>query len=287
MTRATTAIAVLVLLTLLHVAGVATAIDDPALLRVRHDAFGWLGSVLGVAGAVLAIGCFRPGDHLRKVWTLLAWSAALLLLGTALRSYWTHAAPGENFIDSPLLIPRFFVVAAANVCATWALILLATTFRRSGLAPESNPVVAVAWVAIGGVALFLLQKQLRLDFARMDSTPGFFSGLTSIFSTLGDTVTILLIVPILRIAYLLRGGKVAWAWWALGASGAVWLIYDVREWMAAIAPGDAAITLEYLRALRTPGLALVGLAGYLQRVALGPDVALTAPPSPAVDVVPQ
>ena len=46
-------------------------------------------------------------------------------------------------------------------------------------------------------------------------------------------LTMALLVPILRVAYLLRGGRLAWVWWALGISGAAWLLYDAREWVSA------------------------------------------------------
>lgn len=280
MSRAFAAVLAVVLLTVLHAVAIGTYFPGADGLRLSHDAFGWIGSIAGVAGTLVGVAAFAKGDHLRRVWSLFAAGSAFLLVGTALRSVWTHVAPGADFVASPLLIPRFFAVAAANVCATWALILLATTYRRSGLRPEPSLGAAVLWIAVSVLALLLGARPFALDAGRLSGVAGTFSGLTNMISTVADTVTIILIAPILRTAFLLRGGRLAWAWWAIGLSGAVWLLYDAREPLAALFP-DPARALELIRVLRTPGLALVGLAGFLQREALREPELAAAPQAPA------
>ena len=48
----------------------------------------------------------------------------------------------------------------------------------------------------------------------------------------------------------------------------MWLGYDAREWLAMVLPGNPHHVVELLRTLRTSGLAMMGLAGWLQRSAL-------------------
>ena len=64
------------------------------------------------------------------------------------------------------------------------------------------------------------------------------------------------------------GGRLARVWWVMGLSGAAWLLYDSRAWLALLVPGQEAAALELLRVTRTVGLAAVGVAGWMQRDAL-------------------
>lgn len=252
-----------------HLAGVLFSLGDPPSLRLWHDVAGWAGSIIGVVGTVAAASAFSRGDHLRRVWTLFAAGAALLLVGTALRSAWTHLAPDRSFLESPLLPVRMVVVTAANVVSVWALVLLVGTCRRAGLQPEPSWKANALWLLTGVAALSIAVPQLIADVRRFDDGAALaMSSVTSIASTLGDFTTILLIAPILRVAYLLRGGRLAWVWWMMALSGAIWLVYDGRSWLADLVPGDAANNLQLLMVTRSSGLALVGLAGWLQRSAL-------------------
>lgn len=281
--RSYIAIASVVALALAHLAGIALSLDNPDQLRWVHDATGWAGSIIGVWGTVVAARAFSKGDWLRRVWWLFAAGAALLLLGTALRSHWTHAAPNESFLTSPLLPVRMVVVVAANVATVWALVSLALTYRKSGLTPRNTWVSWLLWAVAAAAALGVAVPQYIIDLKRLgDTLPDTWSGLTSIASTAGDMMTVLLIAPILRVAYMLRGGRLAWIWWAMALSGGIWLMYDSREWLAVLMPGDRGDNLELLRVLRSPGLALVGLAGFLQRDALEPEAAAAPEPTPAL-----
>ena len=76
----------LVGLAVAHLLGVALFLGEARALQLTHELAYWAGSLLGVAGTVYAARAFVPGDHLRRVWGLLAAGAALLLVGTALRT---------------------------------------------------------------------------------------------------------------------------------------------------------------------------------------------------------
>ncbi len=269
MTRALAGIAAVVALGIVHAVWVAMSFGGPDGTRLAHDVAGWAGSVLGVVGTVAAAATFARGDHLRRVWSLLALGSALLLVGTALRSHWTHVAPDRPFTESPLLPARMVVVTGANVASVWALVLLALTWRRSGLKPPLTWQAVALWGTSAAAALAIALPQYVIDFRRLgQSAADTCSAITSIASTMGDMMTVLLIAPILRVAYWLRGGRLSWAWWAMAISGAVWLVFDSREWIAQLLPGDAAWNLEMIRVTRSLGLSLVGLAGWLQREAV-------------------
>ncbi|NRD58154.1 hypothetical protein [Corallococcus exiguus] len=258
-----------VVLQLVHLAAVATSFQDAPRLALVGDVAGWTVGLLAVAGTAAAALSFGSGDYLRRVWGLLTAGAVLSLVSTALRSYWMHAVPDVPFTESPLLPVRMGVVVLANVCTTFALVLLSRTYKQSGLQPPPSSrasllwaVAAVAALAVGGPALITAVGHLGQGFAATCTA------VIALASTLADMTTILLVAPILRVAYMLRGGRLAWVWWAMGVSGAVWLFYDAREWLAPLLPGNPAEAVELLRTLRTSGLAMLGLAGWLQRSAL-------------------
>ncbi|MCP3097395.1 hypothetical protein LZ198_00755 [Myxococcus sp. K15C18031901] len=259
-----------VALQLAHLVAVATS--APERLPLVHDVAGWGSGLLAVLGTFAAASAFGSGDYLRKVWGGLAAGAALSLVSAALRSYWLHTVPDVPFTSSPLLPYRMVAVVLANVCTTYALILLALTYKQSGLQPESTPrttalwaVTAVAALAVGVPSLVTEVRNLASGAASLPST------VIGFVSTLADMTTIFLVAPILRVAYMLRGGRLAWVWWAMGLSGATWLLYDARVWLAPLLPGDSAQAAELMRSLRTSGLVLLGLAGWLQRTALTPQ----------------
>lgn len=259
-----------VVLQFAHLFAVATA--APGRLGLVHDIAGWVSGLLAVAGTFAAASAFVSGDYLRKVWGGLTAGAALSLVSAALRSYWLHTVPDVPFTASPLLPYRMVAVVLANNATIYALILLAMTYRQSGLQPPSSPRTKALWAVTALAALAVgipsLLTEVRNFVAGTISAP---SAVISTVSTLADMMTIFLVAPILSVAYMLRGGKLAWVWWAVGLSGATWLLYDARVWLAPLMPGDAALSAELLRTLRTSGLVLLGLAGWLQRSALGPQ----------------
>ena len=268
-----------------HAAGVALLLGEPRALTLMHECAYWAASLLGIWGTVCAARAFVPGDHLRRVWSLLAVGAGLLFVGTAMRTYWFAVGGGAPFASSSLLPYRMVVVVLANVVSTYALVLLAFTYQRAGLSPSLSWRSVLAWCAGLAAALLVAVPQLRLDLAQLPlGAAQALSATTSIVSTLGDTLTILLIVPLLRVAYLMRGGRLARVWWVMGLSGAAWLLYDARAWLALLVPGQEVAALELLRVTRTLGLAGVGVAGWLQHDVL--TAATTVPPQPAAPVLP-
>ncbi|MCI0571064.1 MAG: hypothetical protein L0Y66_09940 [Myxococcaceae bacterium] len=277
------ALGVVLGLAVAHTAATLAFFDSAEQLRVVHDLAGWAGACVGVLGTVAALRSFSPGDYLRRVWAGFAAGAALLLVSTAMRSYWTHFEPGRAFADSALLPARTLVVVAANVTTTWALVMLALAYRRAGLRPASTRRSRVL-LALGGAAALAIALLSVQSFLR-PSAPGAgaaWSATMSIASTLGDFATILLAMPLLRVASMLRGGRLAWVWWVMGASGAVWLVYDASEWLVPLLPGEAARAGELFNTLRSLGMSLVGVAGWLQREAL--EAQPRAAPQPSLDV---
>jgi len=268
MTRTRIAIAVTAALAAAHLAAVMAFLDDPARVRQVHDLGGWAASIFGAFGAVVAARTFAPGEYLRKVWGLLAAGAVLLVAGHAVRSVWVNTTPEIGFEDSVLIYPRLLLVTAANTGTTWGLVLLAYSYAHSGLNVPRTAAFNALWAAVSALALVLMVVQLQKESADFTSPRHVAGALTGMVSTLADTADLILIAPVLRVAYLMRGGRLSVVWWVVGISEVLWLVYDCRVWLAHSFPVDPAHALAIIYVVRNPALAFPGLAGILHREAV-------------------
>jgi len=265
MTRTRMAILAVAALAAAHLAAVVAFLDNPAAVRQVHDAGGWAASLFGAFGAVAAARTFARGEYLRKVWGLLAAGAVLLVAGQALLSAWVHTSPGIVFGDSVLTYPRLVLVTAANAATTWGLFLLAYSYAHSGLNVPRTAAFNALWAAVSALAVLLMVVQLQKESADFDSPRHTANALTGMVSTLADTADLIMIAPVLRIAYLMRGGRLAGVWWVVGLSEVLWLVYDCRTWIARPLPLEPAQALALIYVVRNPALSFPGLAGILHR----------------------
>jgi hypothetical protein len=249
-------------LVLLHGAAVLGVLGTPGRLPLIHQVAGLAASVVAIAGTVLAARAFGAGDYLRRVWTLFAVSAVLLFAASAMRVGWMLAVPELPFEQSALAPVRTLMVVVLNLLNTGALVLLALTYRRSGLQPPRSWRTHGLWALCTGVALAIVLPQLRQDLQALANGGDVTTTLAHVVSALGDLVTIVLVAPILRVAYMMRGGRLAWTWWAMAAAGAMWIVYDAYRW------DSAQGALALLAVARTAAISLKGVSGLLQCAAL-------------------
>ncbi len=252
---------------LAEIIGVTIALGQRDQLALVHDVAGWAATVLAVTGCVRAYTIFAPGEFLRRVWGLLSMGALLLMVGMAMRSYWTHFGGGLPIMQSPLIAPRALVIIAANTLMVAALALVAHTYRRTGIRPPRTPKFLLVWLLVTAAALLLGVPEVVRSLQRFTHL-GWPTAMTHIASTIGDVCTLILVVPILRLAYLLRGGSLARPWFALAVSGLMWLTYDAHRAIAELLPWHPATTSAYLQTSRSLGLLCIGLAGWLSWDAL-------------------
>lgn len=268
-------------LTVLHLIGVATALDAPERIRAVTNVVGFASTLFYLLGTLAAARSFSRGDYLRTVWAAFAVSALMLHAASWWNIYWRYVAQPDSVAPTTFLLLRMLLTVVANAVQIWALLRLVGTYRQSGLQPPTSWRSSGLWALGAGAALAIAVPTLRADFGQLGLGPEkLYQALTSIGSTVGDCVTIFLVVPLLRVAYMLRGGRLAQVWWAMALGGAVWLVYDVSGWLAPVLPGDSKDTLTLLRVLNTVGYVCVGLSGWLQQAALASE-ALPADEVPA------
>lgn len=241
---------------------------DAAGLTLVHLGWGLAASLLNIAGTVVAARAFSPGDYLRRVWGLFAMGATLLFVASLLRAGWQLANPDVPFAASPFATVRLVLLVLVNVLVVVAPAMLVLTYRRSGLSPPSSLRFLVGYAAFLVLMALVTAPAFRAAWATMQAREGgALDATVNVVSLLGDLGKLALLPFILRVAYLLRGGRLSWPWWAMTASGVAWLLYDVRG----LLPDDAAHASALLAVTRTAAIALVGVAGALQRAALDPD----------------
>lgn len=263
--RPVAAVAVAAALVAVHAVAVAAVLGEPGRVAVVHEVAGWVAALVGLGGTVTAARLFERGDHLRTVWGARAVASSLLVVSTALASASVHVDPGHL----ALLGARALVVLTSNALSVYALALLARTYQQSGLRPPLTWRFGTLWALLAVLAVAVTLPSLRQAVDMLGAgTESMLLGVRRIAGTLGDMGTLLLVAPLLQVAYLMRGGRLAWVWWAMGLAGASWLVYDAAAWLSGVLPGTPAHTYELLLVARSAGLTLVGLAGWLQREAL-------------------
>ncbi|MBF5045930.1 hypothetical protein FGE12_26200 [Aggregicoccus sp. 17bor-14] len=279
--NARTAGALFAVLMLLHAGAVfvSTGSGNPERLPLVLQLAGLGASLLAIAGTLQAARAFGPGDYLRRVWTLFCVSSVLLLVASGMRAGWMIAVPTVSFDASALAPVRTVLVVVVNLLNASALGLLALTYRRSGLRPPRSWKSYGLWLVCAVVAAAAVLPPLRANLALVAA--GGASGvqaLASVVSALGDMAVILLVAPILRVAYMMRGGRLAWAWWAMAVSGAMWIVYDAHAPLGALLPGGSEGALAALLLVsRTAGIALKGVSGLLQCAALEREAPASEP----------
>jgi hypothetical protein len=260
------------LLVVAHLVAVVAWLGEPGRLPLVHQLAGLAASVLGISGTLAAARTFAPEDHLRRVWALYAVGASLLFVASALRVGWMVAVPDVDFFQSPLATPRTVLIVLLNVFNSVAPVLLVLTYRRSGLVPPRT-VAVMALYAVGALLALLVVRPVLVRTVGHFQAHGYSAEVTAnVASIIGDLFTLGLIAPILRVAYMLRGGRLSWPWWAMAASGVAWIVFDVR-------PTEHADAAALFYVARTAAIALVGASGLLQRAALAPEA--TAADAPA------
>ncbi len=215
-----------------------------------------LGAVLiATIGSISAARAFDRGDQLFTTWAVLAGSYVILTVRYVLRLLVTI-----HVMEMPVTLDRVLLIVH-NIGVPVALWLFVRSWRTTGLAgPMSRAAASGSTLAGFGVALLIGVFPLMRGIQNTDPAV--------LVSTLGDMVSIALIVPLLMPALGLRGGLLMYTWLYLALAQVVWLMYDI--W--AVARPRAGVTtawgLAIDQALRAVALLYVYAAAAAQRRAL-------------------
>ncbi len=229
----------------------------PGLLTDYHLGTRVASKLLAAAGALWAVGVLRRGDYMRRFWGPLAAAYALLTLAEVPIS--SALAGGVPARATAL---RAALVVTGNLLAVVASAVLAYTYRAAGLGLRTSGRVVLAWVAFAAVSAAIVGPGFVRDVRDAFSGGGTESW-ASATGGLCDATTFVLLVPVLRFAIRLQGGKLAMPWWAFSAASLCWLLFDATAPIAALAGGLQ--VNQASEGFRMAACLLTCLAGWYQR----------------------
>lgn len=219
-----------------------------------------LSKVLAVVGALAAVFSLAKGEYLRRAWTLIASSTLCFLIRDL-----TLAPIGfENLDPTHLLILRGVLVILGNLLMVIGVFMLARAWKLAELALPGKPRGRRAVLVIAILLALALAGPGVLKFGGQ-VLEGDLAAIPGASSSLGDTLVLMLIAPLLMTALALRGGTFAWPWALLTASTVCWLFYDAFWALGTdlgLSAGAARNAMEFFRAL---GCAYSASAGFAQR----------------------
>jgi hypothetical protein len=244
------------------VAALATAHVLLVVLLPPAAAQGWSGAAGFVFKAVAGVEALRAafalwrGDYMRAFWLAIGVSFALLALADAPALL---GAAGEVGGHHPA---RFLLLVAGNALSVYGAARLALACRSAGLGFEASWRLPATWAIFAVIAAAVTGQALRRELPL--ALAGHPETWADLFSYLCDGASFVLMVPVLRFAIRLGGGRLAGVWWALFGANTSWLLFDATGALAlySSASGMALAAGEGFRAL---ACLLTALAAWHQR----------------------
>ncbi len=225
-------------------------------LPPEHLAGYWDGTrvawkLLAAIGCAVAALSLSRGDYMRSFWIPLGAAYALLVVAEP-------AVAGVALGDGPARAAlRAVLLVGANALSVLASVVLARAYRAAGLGLPASGLEAAGYAAAGALSVVVVGPPLLRD-AIAAVTVGGAESWASAFGGLADAATFVLLVPVLRFALRIAGGRLAWPWWAFALASLAWLAFDATE----LAGGRAAFLSE---GFRTAACLLTALAAVYQR----------------------
>lgn len=211
--------------------------------------------LVATAAAFRAASSFQRGDGLFTTWSVFAGGYVLLAIRYVLRLLVTL-----HVIDMPVMFDRVLLIVH-NIAVPAALWLFARTWRQTGLAMSMSRRAAIL-STVGGVVVAIVIGAFPLIRGLGNTEPAL------LISTLGDMVSIALIVPLLLPALELRGGLLMYVWLYLAVAQVVWLMYDIWAEARTSVAVSPAWGLAIDQALRVVALMYIFSAAAAQRHAI-------------------
>ncbi len=217
-----------------------------------------IAKLVEATGCIAAALAFERRDYMRRAWGLIGACFVILLL----RDVTIFAPLPQQVAGVHVNWVRGILVLAANASAAVGIALLARAWSAAAIEEQPSrlgdwatyAIAVVIGLAAGGWPLI---HHLRLA---MHGAPW---ALSAFGSDLGDIVSLVLLVPVARTAFAVRGGVLLWPWGLATAGGLCWMLYDASSSLAAALqtsqPGFR-IAIEVSRALACAFFAAAGLA---------------------------
>jgi hypothetical protein len=199
-------------------------VDDPTIYYFVEIQ---LLKILALVGCVAATVYFDRGDHMRTVWLLFTLDFVQLVIkdyvGGAVVTW-----PAHVLGPSATAAVRGTLMVGANAAGTAAWIVLARTWRLTGLTLGGSPVARriVLFVAVL-LALALSGWGTGRDVVALAHHQP--AAALRIVSDVADVIGFALVAPIAMMAWTLRGGGLSWPYVYLTACTFCWMLFDMTD----------------------------------------------------------
>jgi hypothetical protein len=248
---------------LLPLLGVAALVAGPIILDGTNEELFFrvqpaTMKLIGGLGMLVAAFSFGRRDYLMRPWLFQASTYLLLALRDAFIML-------EIMPASPIVRGGWVVIV--NALGVIGIVLFARAYHVAGLDYPGSPRRRLVAIIIGILVAFgATGYGMYLDARAVAG--GELAAIGSLASSLGDAISLSLIVPLLLTAIALRGGMLARIWILLTASQMSWLGYDVLAFVSALPDADGAALRLPLEIMRTLACTLAASAGLVQREAV-------------------
>ena len=213
--------------------------------------------VLLAAGATTTAALkFERGDLLFTTWSVLAAGYVILAIRYAMRL----AVTLHVMAQIPTMFDRVLLIVH-NLAVPIALWLFVRAWRATGLAGPMSPAANAGWTIAGFVVAVAIGAWPVMQGLHADDP-------SVLVSTLGDMISIALIVPLLIPALGMRGGLLMYTWLYLALAQVAWLMYDIWSFARPRTGIDNAWGMAIDQALRGVALLYVFSAAAAQRRAI-------------------
>ena len=188
--------------------------------QIYHRVVLLIVAVLTAISAFITAREFDRSDRLFLSWTLLGAGYVIAAIRYSLRIYTLLAGGG---ITNPQFLSALLILQ--NVLVPLSLLLFVRAWRETGLAVPGSAATHTASI-VAGIVIAIVVGGFPLFRGLMVAK----ADLVLLVSTLGDMISLALIVPLMMPALALRGGSLTYTWAYLTIGIVMWLAYDI--WFA-------------------------------------------------------
>jgi len=178
---------------------------------------------MACAGVITAARSFARGDYMRHAFSLYAITFVCLVIRDIFALVPPLRAAFEAANAFEMVWRILFVVA--NLAGVSAAFMLARAAKLALFDAEEAPYRGILWQGLAWLIGLVLTGP-AIVVALTDLREGRLHSFVVLFGSLADLSVFVLAVPVVRLAYALRGGLLGLPWTLIAAARICWLIRD-------------------------------------------------------------
>lgn len=182
-----------------------------------------LAKMLACAGAIFAARSFARGDYMRHAFSLYAITFVCL----AIRDVIALTPPLRTAMESARVFETVWRIlfVVANLAGVSSAFMMARAAKYALFDAEEAPYRGIVWQGLAWLIGLLLTGP-SIVVGATELRAGQLHSFVVLLGSSADLAVFVLAVPVVRLAYALRGGLLGLPWMLIAASRICWLIRD-------------------------------------------------------------